>query len=142
MATRAEKQAELLRIQQEIAKMQGELARLEGFLADSRANPALADLIESQERTVTRTKEIIATLEQRAADVQAQIAAIPDEPPAQSAASDVANSAAGATQNPAPAPASTGRLTTTEAATLAQNTETGTNPPVQTLTEPQSVSPT
>lgn len=142
MATRAEKQAELLRIQQEIAKMQGELARLEGFLADSRANPALADLIESQERTVTRTKEIIATLEQRAADVQAQIAAIPDEPPAQSAASSVANSAAGATQNPAPAPASTGRLTTTEAATLAQNTETGTNPPVKTLTETQSVSPT
>lgn len=141
MTIRAEKQAELLRIQQEIAKMQGELTRLEKFLADSRADPALADLIPSQERTVARTKEIIATLEQRAADVQAQIAAIPDEPPAQSAAADVANSNAGATQNPAPPPTSEGRLTTTEAATLAQNTETGTNPPVKTLTETQSVSP-
>ena len=141
MTIRAEKQAELLRIQQEIAKRQTELAQLETQLANSRANPALADLITSQERTVQRTRDLIATLEQRAADVQAQIAAIPDEPPAQSAAADVANSAAGATQNPAPAPASTGRLTTTEAATLAQNTETGTNPPVKTLTETQSVPP-
>jgi hypothetical protein len=63
------------------------------------------------------------------------------QPTPQSAAADVANSAAGATQNPAPAPTSTGRLTTTEAATLAQNTETGTNPPVKTLTETQSVPP-
>lgn len=141
MATRAEKQAELLRIQQEIAKLQGELAQLERDLANSRANPALADLIPSQERTVARTKEKIATLEQRAADVQAQIAAIPDEPPPQSAAADVANSAAGATQNPAPAPTSTGRLTTDEAATLAAKTETGTNAPVKPLTETQSVSP-
>ena len=141
MATRAEKQSELNRIRQEIAKLQGELAQLERDLANSRANPALADLIPSQERTIARTQANIATLEQRAVDVQAQIAAIPDEPPAQSAAADVANSAAGATQNPAPAPASTGRLTTTEAATLAQNTETGTNPPVKTLTETQSVSP-
>ena len=141
MTIRAEKQAELLRIQQEIAKRQTELAQLEKDLANSRANPALADLIPSQERNVARTQADIATLEQREADVQAQIAAIPDEPPAQSAAADVANSAAGATQNPAPAPVSTGRLTTTEAATLAQNTETGTNPPVKTLTQTQSVPP-
>ena len=141
MTIRAEKQAELLRIQQEIAKLQRELAQLETDLANSRANPALADLIPSQERTIARTQANIATLEQRAADVQTQIAAIPDEPPAQSAAADVANSAAGATQNPAPAPASTGRLTTTEAATLAQNTETGTDPPVKTLTQTQSVPP-
>jgi hypothetical protein len=58
---------------------------------------------------------------------------------ATSAATDVSNSSAGATQNPAPAPASTGRLTTTQAAALAQNTEYGTNPPVKTLTETQSV---
>jgi hypothetical protein len=121
--------------------LQGELARIERDLANSRANPALEDLIPSQERTVARTQADIARLEQRAADVEAQIAAIPDEPPAQSAAADVANSAAGATQNPAPAATSTGRLTTTEAATLAQNTETGTNPPVKTLTETQSVPP-
>ena len=141
MATRAEKQSELNRIRQEIAKLQGELAQLERDLANSRANPALEDLIPSQERTVARTQADIARLEQRAADVEAQIAAIPDEPPAQSAAADVANSTAGATQNPAPAATSTGRLTTTEAATLAQNTETGTNPPVKTLTETQSVPP-
>ena len=55
------------------------------------------------------------------------------------ATAEVKESADGATQNPAPAPASTGRLTTTEAATLAQNTEYGTNPPVKTLTETQSV---
>jgi regulator of replication initiation timing len=58
-----------------------------------------------------------------------------------SAATDVANSDAGATQNPATPPASTGRLTTNEAATLASNTETGTNAPVKTLAETQSVSP-
>jgi len=135
------KQNELLRIKQEIVKMQGELARLEKDLAESRANPALADLITSQERTVARTKEIIATLEQRAIDVEAQIAAIPSEPAPQSAAADVAASGAGATQNPAPAPTNTGRLTTTDADKLAAKTETGTNPPVKTLTETQSVSP-
>ena len=61
---------------------------------------------------------------------------------ATSAATDVSNSSAGATQNPAPAPASTGRLTTTQAAVLAQNTEYGTNPPVKTLTETQAVNNT
>ena len=61
---------------------------------------------------------------------------------ATSAATDVSNSSAGATQNPPLPPASTGRLTTTEAATLAQNTEYGTNPPVKTLTETQSVNNT
>ena len=61
---------------------------------------------------------------------------------ATSAATDVSNSSAGAAQNPPLPPASTGRLTTTEAATLAQNTEYGTNPPVKTLTETQSVNNT
>lgn len=58
---------------------------------------------------------------------------------AQSAAAEVANSANGATQNPATAPTSTGRLTTDQAAALRSNTETGTNAPVKTLTETQSV---
>jgi len=57
------------------------------------------------------------------------------------ATAEVKESADGATQNPPTPPASTGRLTTTEAATLAQNTETGTNPPVKTLTQTQSVPP-
>ena len=61
------------------------------------------------------------------------------QPTQTTAAADVATSAAGATQNPAPPPTTTGRLTTAEAATLAQNTEFGTNPPVKTLTETQSV---
>jgi hypothetical protein len=59
-----------------------------------------------------------------------------------SATAEVKDSAAGATQNPAPPPASAGRLTTTEADRLAAKTETGTNPPVKTLAETQSVSPT
>lgn len=56
-----------------------------------------------------------------------------------SAASDVAASEDGATQNPSPPAASVGRLTTNEAAILAQNAEYGTNPPVKTLIETQSV---
>jgi hypothetical protein len=63
-------------------------------------------------------------------------------PPTGSAAADVANSAAGATQNPAPPPTAAGRLTTTEADKLAAKTETGTNAPVRTLTETQSVNNT
>lgn len=63
-------------------------------------------------------------------------------PPPQSAAADVATSGDGATQNPAP-PATTvpGRLTTDQAAAIANNTETGTNAPVKTLQETQSVAP-
>lgn len=106
MATRADKQSELNRITQEIAKLQRELAQLETDLANSRANPALADLITSQERTIARTQANIATLEQRATDVQAQIDAIPADTPPQSAAAEVATSGAGATQNPAPPPTS------------------------------------
>lgn len=126
MATRAEKQAELNRIKQEIAKMQAELARLEGFLADSRANPALADLVASQEQTIARTREIIATLEQRAADVAAQISALPEDTPPQSAAADVAVSGAASTQNPPVAPQSVnaaGTVATTPAQTVPTNAE-------------------
>lgn len=47
----------------------------------------------------------------------------------------------GATQNPPPQAASTGRLTNGEAATLAQNTQSGTNAPVRPLTDTQSVPP-
>ena len=63
------------------------------------------------------------------------------QPTTTSASDDVANSAAGATQNPAPPPTSTGRLTTTEADRLAARTESGTNAPVKTLAETQSVPP-
>ena len=63
------------------------------------------------------------------------------EKPPHSAAADVANSAAGATQNPATPSESIGRLTTEQAAALRNNTETGTNAPVKTLTETQSVPP-
>jgi len=63
-------------------------------------------------------------------------------PTGQTAAGEiVSNAPLGDTQNPPPPATSTGRLTTTEAATLAQNTETGTNPPVKTLAETQSVPP-
>lgn len=58
------------------------------------------------------------------------------------ATSEVKESADGATQNPAPPPASADeRLTTTQAATLAANTDAGTNAPVKTLAQTQSVPP-
>ncbi len=64
----------------------------------------------------------------------------PNPPP--TAAADVVASPAGATQNPAPAPATaTERLTTTQAAALTANTDTGTNAPVKTLAQTQSVAP-
>jgi hypothetical protein len=94
----------------------------------------LAFNAENQKLTALK-KELDAAVAAEAAEKEATTS------PTASAATDVANSAAGATQNPAAAPASTGRLTTTEAATLAQNTETGTNPPVKTLTQTQSVPP-
>jgi hypothetical protein len=67
----------------------------------------------------------------------------PNPPP--TAAAAVAASPAGATQNPAPPPepppVTTERLTTTQAATLAANTDAGTNAPVKTLVQTQSVPP-
>ena len=64
----------------------------------------------------------------------------PNPPP--TAAADVAASPAGATQNPAPPPASVDeRLTTTQAAALAATTDTGTDAPVKTLAQTQSVPP-
>jgi hypothetical protein len=51
----------------------------------------------------------------------------------------VSNAPLGYTQNPPLPPSGVGRLTTTEAATLAQNTEFGTDPPVKTLITTQSV---
>ena len=66
----------------------------------------------------------------------------PPPNPAPTAAADVAASPAGATQNPASAPATANeRLTTTQAATLAATTDTGTNAPVKTLAQTQSVPP-
>ena len=60
---------------------------------------------------------------------------------APTAPAEVKDSAA-VTQNPAPPPASADeRLTTTQAATLAANTDSGTNAPVKTLAQTQSVPP-
>jgi hypothetical protein len=77
MATRAQLESELRQIREEIAGLQSQLVRLEKDVAFSRSNPDLADLVSSQEQTVQRTKDRIARLEQRANDVEAQIAAIP-----------------------------------------------------------------
>jgi hypothetical protein len=61
---------------------------------------------------------------------------------APTATAEVKESAAGATQNPAPAAATVNqRLTTTQAATLAANSDAGTNAPVKTLAQTQSVPP-
>lgn len=57
------------------------------------------------------------------------------------AAAAVKDSANGDTQHPAPAATTAERLTTTQAATLAANADTGTNPTVKTLAQTQSVTP-
>jgi hypothetical protein len=75
-------------------------------------------------------------------NVVVQIEAL-STPIGQTAAGEiVSNAPLGDTQNPPPPATSTGRLTNDQAATLAQNTEYGTNPPVKTLTETQSVNNT
>ena len=127
MATASELQAEIARLQERLRIAQNGLASLNRNL-------------QSNQAILARYANEVATIPGQIAALQAQLAAL--QTPTQSAASSVANSAAGATQNPAPAPSSTGRLTTNQAATLAQNTESGTNPPVKTLTQTQSVSPT
>jgi len=126
MATASELQAEIARLQEKLRIAQNGLASLNRNL-------------QSNQAILARYANEVATIPGQIAALQAQLAAL--QTPTQSAASSVANSAAGATQNPPTPPASTGRLTTTQAATLAQNTETGTNPPVKTLTETQSVPP-
>ena len=127
MATASELQAEIARLQERLRIAQNGLASLNRNL-------------QSNQAILARYANEVATIPGQIAALQAQLAAL--QTPTQSAASSVANSAAGATQNPAPAPSSTGRVTTNQAATLAQNTESGTNPPVKTLTQTQSVSPT
>ena len=127
MATASELQAEIARLQERLRIAQNGLASLNRNL-------------QSNQAILARYANEVATIPGQIAALQAQLAAL--QTPTQSAASSVANSTTGATQNPAPALSSTGRLTTTEAATLAQNTESGTNPPVKTLTQTQSVSPT
>ena len=127
MATASELQAEIARLQERLRIAQNGLASLNRNL-------------QSNQAILARYANEVATIPGQIAALQAQLAAL--QTPTQSAASSVANSAAGTTQNPAPAPSSTGRLTTNQAATLAQNTESGTNPPVKTLTQTQSVSPT
>ena len=126
MATASELQAEIARLQERLRIAQNGLASLNRNL-------------QSNQAILARYANEVAIIPGQIAALQAQLASL--QTPTQSAASSVANSAAGATQNPASAPSSTGRLTTTQAATLAQNTETGTNPPVKTLRTTQSVNP-
>jgi hypothetical protein len=126
MATASELQAEIARLQERFRIAQNGLASLNRNL-------------QSNQAILARYANEVATIPGQIASLQAQLASL--QTPTQSAASSVGTSAAGATQNPAPAPTSTGRLTTNQAATLAQNTETGTNPPVKTLITTQSVNP-
>jgi hypothetical protein len=95
--------------------------------------PAAQALEAEQARIRTLENDLYAA--QQKAEFDAKQASGP------TATAEVKDSAAGATQNPAPAPVSTGRLTTTEADRLAARTESGTNAPVKTLTETQSVPP-
>jgi len=111
---------------------------LEQAAAQTRNAQAQQSNVARAQAEITGYTQQLAEAEQELATAKAA-AAEPPPPPPQSAAADVSNSAAGATQNPATPPTSTGRLTTDQAATLASNTETGTNPPVKTLTETQSV---
>ena len=126
MATASELQAEIVRLQERLRIARNGLASLNRNL-------------QSNQAILARYADEVATIPGQIAALQAQLAAL--QTPTQTAASSVANSAASATQNPAPAPSSTGRLTTNQAATLAQNTESGTNPPVKTLAQTQSVPP-
>jgi len=160
--TRVEtEQRNVERWQQRLARAQtsgdqAQIAELEQQLARSQQNLATAQAaLENRRQRVEATRaelEQARAQEQQQKQAEAAEAAIANEksspknpentlPPTQSAAADVANSAAGATQNPAPPPTSTGRLTTTEADRLAARTESGTNPPVKTLAQTQSVPP-
>lgn len=126
MATALELQAEIARLQERLRIAQNGLASLNRNL-------------QSNQAILARYANEVATIPGQIAALQAQLAAL--QTPTQSAAADVANSSSGATQNPATPPTSTGRLTTTEADRLAARTESGTNAPVKTLAETQSVSP-
>ena len=112
---------------------------LEQAAAQTRNAQAQQSNVARAQAEITGYTQQLAEAEQELATAKAAAAEPP--PPPQSAAADVANSAAGATQNPAPPPTSTGRLTTTEADRLAARTESGTNAPVKTLAETQSVPP-
>jgi hypothetical protein len=147
MATREQLQSELNQIRQEIAKLQSQLVGLEKDLAFSRSNPNLADLVSSQEQTVQRTRDRIAGLEQRAINVEGQIAAIPTSEPAKSAAQQVQNEDGTATQKLTAdgrittPPATTQPTTATPTPTAANgNVDRGTNAPVKTTETTQSTS--
>ena len=99
---------------------------------DAAGDPAAQALEAEQAKIRTLENDLYAA--QQKADFDAKQTA-------PTATAEVKNSAA-ATQNPAPPPASANeRLTTTQAATLAANTDTGTNAPVKTLAQTQSVPP-
>lgn len=126
MATKAELQAEIFRLQERLRIAQNGLASLNRNL-------------QSNQAILARYSNEVATIPAQIAALETQLAAL--QTPTGSAAASVANSANGATQNPATPPTSTGRLTTDQATILRNNTETGTNAPVKILTETQSVPP-
>jgi hypothetical protein len=126
MTTALELQAEIARLQEKYRIAQNGLASLNKNL-------------QSNQAILARYANEVATIPGQIAALEARLSALQAQP--QSAATDVANSANSATQNPRTAPTSTGRLTTDQAATLASNTETGTNAPVKTLITTQSVNP-
>ena len=99
---------------------------------DAAGDPAAQALEAEQAKIRTLENDLYAA--QQKADFDAKQTA-------PTATAEVKDSAA-ATQNPAPPPASANeRLTTTQAATLAASTDTGTNAPVKTLAQTQSVPP-
>ena len=99
---------------------------------DAAGDPAAQALEAEQAKIRTLENDLYAA--QQKADFDAKQTA-------PTATAEVKDSAA-ATQNPAPPPASADeRLTTTQAATLAASTDTGTNAPVKTLAQTQSVPP-
>jgi hypothetical protein len=100
---------------------------------DAAGDPAAQALEAEQAKIRTLENDLYAA--QQKADFDAKQTA-PTAP------AEVKESADGATQNPAPPPASANeRLTTNQAATLAANTDAGTNAPVKTLAQTQSVPP-
>jgi hypothetical protein len=115
------------------AALRAQAAQIDARIGNLYSSPAFTNL-EAAESKIRSLENDLYAAQQKAA-VDAKQASGP------SATTEVKDSDAGATQNPAPPPASTGRLTTTEADRLAARTESGTNAPVKTLTETQSVPP-
>jgi hypothetical protein len=116
--------------------LRAQAAQLDTRIGNLYSSPAFKNLEAAESKLRTLESDLYAAKQKE------EFNAKQNQPPTQTAAADVANSDAGATQNPAPPPTAAGRLTTTDAEKLAAKTESGTNPPVKTLTETQSVNNT